>query len=312
MIKKLLLIILIIIYFDINSKVSAQKISTSIIAKVGNEIITSYDLEDEIKFILIMSNKEINQKNINETKQIAVSSLVRTAIKNSEIKKYKISKYSKIDLDSAIRNAISKLNINKKDFKILLESNNISFEKVQEKYKTELLWNTLIYKLYNRQININTVEVESELKKGLEIKREKKSYELSELEFQTNDNIDSRIKEILSFIEKEGFARAVEKYSISLSRENMGLIGWFDENALSTLYINALKNIKINETTKPIKQQASFVILKVNNIKIIKKDQINQENVKKQIINKKKEEKLNLFSKTHFSNLENSILITFK
>ena len=51
MIKKLLLIILIIIYFDINSKVSAQKISTSIIAKVGKEIITSYDLEDEIKFI---------------------------------------------------------------------------------------------------------------------------------------------------------------------------------------------------------------------------------------------------------------------
>ena len=34
--------------------------------------------------------------------------------------------------------------------------------------------------------------------------------------------------------------------------------------------------------------------------------------IKKKIVSKKKEEKLNLFSRSHFSNLENTVQIEFK
>ena len=51
-----------------------------------------------------------------------------------------------------------------------------------------------------------------------------------------------------------------------------------------------------------------------NEINLIKdtKSKEELEKIRNQIINKKKEEKLNLFSRSHFSNLENSITITFK
>ena len=45
-------------------------IENKIIAKVNNEIITSYDLKNKIKTTLILSNEIINQDNIDEQKSL--------------------------------------------------------------------------------------------------------------------------------------------------------------------------------------------------------------------------------------------------
>ena len=42
---------------------SFSSIKNNIIAKVGDEIITSFDLENKIKITLILANQEINQEN---------------------------------------------------------------------------------------------------------------------------------------------------------------------------------------------------------------------------------------------------------
>jgi|TARA_B110000444_G_C18833337_1_gene594478 hypothetical protein len=62
------------------------------------------------------------------------------------------------------------------------------------------------------------------------------------------------------------------------------------------------------------KNQININIIEVDNeIKQVKEDQDPKElkKIKENILNRKKEEKLNLFSRSHFSNLENSINIKF-
>ena len=51
-----------------------------------------------------------------------------------------------------------------------------------------------------------------------------------------------------------------------------------------------------------------------NEVKNFKKDKSKEEieKIKKDILNKKKEEKLQLFSRSHFSNLENTVFINFQ
>ena len=61
--------------------------------------------------------------------------------------------------------------------------------------------------------------------------------------------------------------------------------------------------------------QTNINIIEVENeLEKIKNDKadLDPEEIKKQIINAKKQEKLNLFSRSHFSNLENSTNIEFK
>ena len=52
--------------FSIDKSYSA--VQDKIIANVQNEIITAYDMENEIRTLLILSGQEISQKNIDKTK----------------------------------------------------------------------------------------------------------------------------------------------------------------------------------------------------------------------------------------------------
>ena len=78
------------------------KVNNIIVAKVENEIITAYDLENEIKTILVLAKKPLTQENINEVKNFAMKSLIRKLIKKSEVERYNVTKYNEKDLNGYI------------------------------------------------------------------------------------------------------------------------------------------------------------------------------------------------------------------
>ena len=65
-----------------------------------------------------------------------------------------------------------------KNLKEIFVQNNIDYSKFIENYKIELLWNTLIYKIYQNQTNINIVDVNNEVEK---IKGSKSEEELKKI-----------------------------------------------------------------------------------------------------------------------------------
>ena len=83
---KIISIFLIFFY----SNVANAEIKNKIIAKVGKEIITSFDLENRIRTIIYLNGFEFNQENINNTKNAAIKSLIQKSIKQSELKRFKV------------------------------------------------------------------------------------------------------------------------------------------------------------------------------------------------------------------------------
>ena len=59
---------ILVIYILITNLTFAQ-IKNTIIAKVGNQIITSLDVENEVKAILILTKTEVNRENIEKIKK---------------------------------------------------------------------------------------------------------------------------------------------------------------------------------------------------------------------------------------------------
>ncbi|MDC0473291.1 peptidylprolyl isomerase [Pelagibacteraceae bacterium] len=310
--KTILTKLLFVLLININLE-SKANIENKIVAKVGNNIITQVDIENEVKLILLLSNQEINQKNVNEAKNTAIKMLVKRNIKSAEIYKYEISEYNKNDLESQIIRIAKNMNTDKAGLKEIFEKNNLQYNFFTNRIKNELLWNTLIYLIYKNQISINALEVENELSKS--VKQESKFYEylLSEIEIVYDEqNLQEKLSVIYESIEKEGFEAAVKKYSISTSSTNNGKIGWFEESSLSENYLREIKGIKKGEHTKPIRSIDSVMIIKLDDIKIKENKEVDIDKLKKNIISRKKQEKLDLFSRSHLSNIENSTLITFK
>ena len=84
-----------LIVFLIASNSSFAKIENKIIAKIGDKIITNFDIRNEINTILAISNKNINNEDINILRNLAFVSLKKQMIRKTEIEKYKINSYNK-------------------------------------------------------------------------------------------------------------------------------------------------------------------------------------------------------------------------
>ena len=72
------------------------------------------------------------------------------------------------------------------------------------------------------------------------------------------------------------------------------------------------RNNKIRDKmqiSKPIKINNNVVIIKLNDKRILNQNNLNLKQIEKNIITKKKEEKLNIFSNSHYLNLEKKLTL---
>ena len=89
MLKKKLTFFVILIYTFFNN-VSSEIIQNKIIANIGNEIISSYELKNKIKTILFLNNQKIDQNIVNKTKGQALRQLINYKLKKQEVEKFEI------------------------------------------------------------------------------------------------------------------------------------------------------------------------------------------------------------------------------
>ena len=81
-------IILIITSLFIFMEKSFSKINNLITLKIGNKIITNYEVKNKILTTLVLSNQQINQQNINSLKSQSIDSLIQKKVKEIELDKY--------------------------------------------------------------------------------------------------------------------------------------------------------------------------------------------------------------------------------
>tara|TARA_Y100001958_G_scaffold149467_1_gene132164 strand:+ start:671 stop:1612 length:942 start_codon:yes stop_codon:yes gene_type:complete len=306
--KKKILIILVLLFIINFTKVNSN-ISNSIIISVGNQPITYLDLIKEMKLISFLNGIKVDETNRETIKSVAVQGLITRKIKEMEIKKLKIKNFNKKDLEILIARTSKNLGTTERGLKKLLLDKGLSYERLKDRFKIDLRWNTLIFQLYKNKIVLNTNELEDKIRIEIENTDEKRLFLISEIEInRTQDDINITLENIYKNIQIQGFEETAKKFSISNSSEYGGNIGWVDQNDLSKLIFQNIKNLKTEEISEPIFLDDTIVIIKKTGEKVFEK---NIETIKNRIINKEKEKKLQMFSKSHYSNLEKTIQISF-
>ncbi len=311
-IYKFILILIISNSFILNYAYSS--VSNKIIVKVGNEIITSYELENEIKTILFLSKKQINQENINKVKKKAISSLINKKLKKEEIEKYGIL-VNQDNVSSYLNNFSSKFNMNSEDFMKAMDRDNINFDLYEESIKIDLSWQSLIYELNKNNLSIDERQIIQELNQIIQNRLNLEEYELAEIvvdKIEGSENQKKILSEINDYINQFNFEEAALKYSISSSAPDGGNIGWVGFQTLSDKLKDNLMKLKIGEISKPINSVDQIILIKLLNKRKIKANiNFEAEKIKKSLINKRKNELLNLYSNNHLSKKRNNTIIKF-
>ena len=256
---------IIIYFFSIFIIINSANSKIEIKYKVDNEIITNIDILNEKNYLIFLRP---NLKNLTEDEILKISknSLIREFIKKKEINKvYKNIKNDSFN-DEIKKNLFAFKRVkNEKEFLELIKNHNITYDKILEKMKYEGLWNELILRKFNSSVKIDEKKLKEELL--IKISNDKKyEYYLSEIVFEIENNqiFEKKFKEIKEYIIKNNFKLAATKYSISNSSNKGGEIGWVKETVLSAKFVNALKKLKENQITKPIKHPNGYLILKIN------------------------------------------------
>ena len=110
--------------------------------------------------------------------------MIREKIKLNEIKKFFIlEKYENNQLiQNIIKNLYTNLNLNNLiEFENYLETFDISINEVKEKLKIEILWNQLISRKFQNQINIDENKIRQNVKNEKMNYKEIIEYDLSEI-----------------------------------------------------------------------------------------------------------------------------------
>jgi peptidyl-prolyl cis-trans isomerase SurA len=300
------------ILFLFSQNISHAAYQNKIIANVGEEIITSYELKNKIITFLILNNIEVNQTNVDKSKKDALRFLINQRIKKKEIDKYSLDKNNKA-LNSHLKNISSKLNVDIAGLKKIFLKNNLSYKLYLDEVEIEVTWQKLVYELYKNKIVVDKKEIEKELKFLTENKKGSDEYELAEIEVNliNKSEKENTTNQIKKSIEEIGFDKTAIKYSISLTSENGGKLGWIPSKSLSKEILNIIKKMSVNEISQPFIKSDTLTFYKLINKKKVNFDEADIAKLKNRIINKQKNELFNLYSKSHISKIKNSILITY-
>ena len=287
-------------------------IKDSLFATVGNKAITQSDIINEIKIVLILSEKKFSEENRSMLEQAAIQQLITRNVKKIEIEKYESLDFSKEDLNSRIKEFAISLNLSLEDLKNVFSQNKVNFEILVDNIKIDLLWNSLIFQLYKNRLSINVDEIEEQLK---EINIEKKYFEylLAEIIVKPipKSELELGIKKIKNKIETEGFENTARSISIAQTASNGGkLTDWLSDKSISQELRTLLSNTKIGNVAEPIFIAQGIIFFKVLDKKS-EKEIVNLEEEKDKLVNFEKQKILNMHAVTHYDKLRRSVAVNY-
>ena len=301
------IIAIFVIFLSTEIKFSVLASENKILLKVNNELITSIDILNEINYLKSI-NKDIDNLENKKIIEIARNSLI----------KYKIKKITLMPI-------VKKMEISDDDFKRVLISNysNTGFTKIDEVYQhlkkynikpklirnkmtINAIWSQFIYDKYSKYIKIDI----DKLKQDIQRNESQTEYLLSEIIFdlKEKETVNEKFNIIKNAINENGFANTAIIYSISETSTSGGNIGWVSENSMNKKILKKIMEIDINNFTEPLVIPGGYLILKINEKRITKKD-VKLEDELKKIVQIKTNEQLNQFSNIFLNKIKKDIVI---
>jgi peptidyl-prolyl cis-trans isomerase SurA len=307
--KNKISIIFFFLIFFLNGILNA-KIENKIIVKVGNEVITSFEIKNKILRTLILNNSNINQENIDKLKEQVLDNLINIKLKENELEKTNVEiETNRINeyLSKITSNDIAKL-------KNLFKQNNVSFELFIDELKTEFRWQKFIYQKYSKKIEVNENSLNDEIETLLKDQLEVKEVNLSEIQLLNNQNINNKefIQNIFDEIKQNGFENTALKFSVSSSSSEKGSLGWINIKTLSKSIYDLVSNMSPGDISEPIIQSNNILLIKLNKERKVSRTDLDKDEMKKRLIKQKENELFNLYSISHLSIIKNKYFVEYK
>jgi len=297
--------------FLLQSQTLFADISNKIVLTVGNLPITLYDLKQEVKLLSILNPGKLENQSVEDLQSLGIESLTIKKIKEQEIKKEQLDNTENEEfVEYEISRILESLNMDMPTLERVFAENQLEIDDLKNHILIEIKWNRLVYAIYQNKIKIDEESVDRKVEEYSMKENSYYEYLLSEIIVPVSDsqNPNEVYQKIKGRLLSEKFENVAREISISQTRDAGGKVGWVNEKTMAEIVIKKIKDLNVGEMTSPILIPEGIMIIKLNNKREIK-NEIDRDQLKRQIILNERDKMLNVYSKMHLNKLKSNTMI---
>lgn len=247
-----------------------------IVAIVNGNIITSLDLDDQVKMAILSSG----MKDSAELRREILKSMITEEIKWGLLKKFagKVDWVSENDIEDSFASIAKRNNMSSESFSKLLVSKGINLKAFKHSIRVNLSWIEYVKAKYGKNVNITERELVATLD-GIKENKKKESFLVSRMFFPVTDSssvkaVKDRAYTINHMLAQNArFGELARKFSKSPDARNGGDLGWIYEGQLSREEYSALESMKVGES-RVVQNSRGFYVLQLRDKREAGKDSI--------------------------------------
>jgi len=285
-----------------------------IVAIVGDEVITNYDLEQRIRIISLTSGRIFSKEHMGVLARQIREVLITEKIQQIEAKKANL-KPSESKVFQSYKDLVNENNMSIAKFDEVLKKAQVDKVSFKEQISSTLTWqNLLIYKI-RPTVNISDFEINDYIQEISNVKNEDE-YLVQIIEFPIST--DSNIYEVESLIEKIyskvidnnlPFSQVVKDFSATNSNNSEAV--WKSKDEIREDIQESVILLKKGELSKAIKTERAYYLVYLKDKRVRKKIK-DEEKLRAQLYKKLFLQKLEAKADSYIKNLKRATYIERK
>ncbi len=242
-----------------------RPIGEEVAAIVNDQVITTYDLRQRVKLILLSTGGRVRADQLPQLQKQALRDLIEEQMKNKELKTFEV-KTDPREVDQELGRIAAQAGLQLNELVSVFEQEGISVDAWRNQIATSIGWQKLVQGRFSDRVKINESEIEQTLA-NIRDEATKEQYLVSELciPVQNPAQIQAYYQAGLQLIEqmRKGvpFAVAAQQFSGCTSASIGGDIGWVQAGELPTELDEAIRAIPVGAVTNPIPSEGTLIIL---------------------------------------------------
>ena len=237
----------------------------NIVATVGPDAISDYDLAMRIRFVMESSSIPDTEENRADFRNQILDMMIDELLKKQEAKRSGIENTA-TEIDDAIGRIEAQNNLAPGDLKKQLQNMGVTYDTLRSQVDADLLWLKYVHRVLWGSVNISDAEVKEKLAEYSSA-ADKTAYNISEIFLPVSDytkdaEVYKTALDILKALEEgSDFPSLARQFSESASAEKGGDMGWVTEGSLDKSLEDGIALLSAGQISLPIKTSAGYHII---------------------------------------------------
>jgi peptidyl-prolyl cis-trans isomerase SurA len=289
---------------------AAEGVYDQILVKVNEDIITQYDLQEEMRPILASvkgrSLSDAEKKQLEGLRKQTLDKMVNDLLMAQEIKKYQIEISDSI-LDNEIRKMKEERGLNDEEFEAMVKEDGLTLPEFRRKLKAIIEKQELLGYMVHSKVLVTDTEIQAEYDARRDDYLLDKMVSLAIIVLPSDVSAVEVKKRIQDG--EMSFAEAVEKYSVGPGKDKGGIIGEVNWNDLADGWRESIEGVAPGGVGEPIDVRGKEALL--SPVSVAEDRLVPLEEVRDDIFKRLMESKRETIFNEYFEKLKQSSVIIY-